>query len=309
MKTIGLEGRARRLSQARCNSDASAQQHRRCLRWRHGFEPRWGCHRQAPGRCRFSAADLGFRRLGRPSGGVWLLPRRRAGDVAWRRELCPICAHAWATAFRRRSCQRVGGHRKAPVSAASPNLVRELGRGPSHLLVDAVHGAYFVDDVSRQSRHTRVITQVIGASSLGPVIRTADRQNSIVTTCRLLVGRLGLMPGKDTESNPSSRDGGGAPWSNRAVAVGCKPCGRLDPAKGWRLATGSQRRQCIDSEALTPASVRAQPLGRVGPERSVGSAPAARLPVGRRERPDQLHRSSDTPVERAGYHVTGGGSS
>ena len=143
MKAIGPEGRARRLSQARCSSDASAQQHRRCLRWRHGFEPRWGCHRQAPGRCRFSAADLGFRRLGRPSGGVWLLPRRPAGDVAWRRELCPICAHAWATAFRRRSCQRVGGHRKAPVSAASPNLVRELGRGRSHVPVDAVHGANF----------------------------------------------------------------------------------------------------------------------------------------------------------------------
>jgi hypothetical protein len=142
MKAIGLEGRARRLSQARCSSDASAQQHRRCLRWRHGSEPRWGCHR-APGRCRFSAADLGFRRLARPFGGVWLLPRRPAGDVAWRRELCPICAHAWATAFRRRSCQRVDGHRKAPMSAASPNLVRELGRGRSQVLVDAVHGAYF----------------------------------------------------------------------------------------------------------------------------------------------------------------------
>jgi hypothetical protein len=49
-------------------------------------------------------------------------------------------------------------------------------------------------DVSRQSRHTRVITQVIDASSLGPVIRTAARQSSIRPTYLLLVGRLGRCP-------------------------------------------------------------------------------------------------------------------
>jgi hypothetical protein len=150
----------------------------------------------------FSTADLGFRRLGRPSAGVWLLPRRPARDVAWRREFWPTCAHTW----RRRS-----GHDRASGSVAigkrlcqrpAQTLVRELGRGRSHVLVDAVHGAYSMHDVSRQSRDTRVITQVIGASSRGPVIRTADRQSSIVPTCRLPRGSAGRMPGEDTESNP-----------------------------------------------------------------------------------------------------------
>jgi hypothetical protein len=45
-------------------------------------------------------------------------------------------------------------------------------------------------DVSRQSRHKRVITQVIDASSLRPDTLTVDRQNSTVATYRLLVGRL-----------------------------------------------------------------------------------------------------------------------
>ena len=49
-------------------------------------------------------------------------------------------------------------------------------------------------DVSRQSQHKRVITQVIDASSLRPDTLTADRQNSTVATYRLLVGRLGRCP-------------------------------------------------------------------------------------------------------------------
>jgi hypothetical protein len=61
--------------------------------------------------------------------------------------------------------------------------------GPTYSLMQST-GHTSMHDVSRQSRHKRVITQVIDASSLRPDTLTVDRQSSTVATYRLLVGRL-----------------------------------------------------------------------------------------------------------------------
>ena len=54
---------------------------------------------------RIRSLAWGFRRVGRSSGGVWLLPRRPAGDVAWRPELCRFAPNATG--------RRTGPQRKA----------------------------------------------------------------------------------------------------------------------------------------------------------------------------------------------------
>jgi hypothetical protein len=81
---------------------------------------------KAPAKRSKSAAELGFRRLGRSSGGVWLLPRRPACDVAWFRELRGLCptnaaqhgdwrlTHHFVTALCRRLPSRDRGRAVRP---------------------------------------------------------------------------------------------------------------------------------------------------------------------------------------------------